>query len=190
MAKMASKTFMTPPFIASYPNLFKPRMNNLSKKMEYGLEAIFPKGETLAALKKVIEEVLTEQWGPEVKRPKGLKNTIIKLQDEKAKFDEKAQKEVLPSPYQKGALYLRLKSNDKPGVVNQAVEPVLDPSEFYAGCKARASISVYCYDQSGSKGVTIGLNNVQKVGEGEPLSGRPKPEDDFAPIESSDSLMD
>ena len=65
------------------------------------------------------------------------------------------------------------------------------PEEIYAGSYARASINPYAYAPTKlnpeiKAGVAIGLNNVQRLGDGEPF-GRPnKPEDDFTEVEASD----
>jgi len=56
----------------------------------------------------------------------------------------------------------------------------LDPSEFYSGCYGRASITLYAYDTSGSKGIAAGLNNVQKLEDGNKLGGATSAAADFA----------
>ena len=44
----------------------------------------------------------------------------------------------------------------------------------------RASISFYAFNSNGNKGIACGLNNLQKLRDGEPLGGRTSAEDDFA----------
>ncbi|PWG75044.1 hypothetical protein DF186_14750, partial [Enterococcus hirae] len=44
------------------------------------------------------------------------------------------------------------------------------------------SIRPFTYDVSGNRGVAFGLQNVQKLRDGDPLGGRTKPEDDFEPM--------
>lgn len=50
--------------------------------------------------------------------------------------------------------------------------------EIYAGLYGRATVGVYAYDGI-SKGVSIGLNNFQKVKDGDRLDGRGNAADDF-----------
>ena len=50
--------------------------------------------------------------------------------------------------------------------------------EIYAGCYCRATVTVYSYDNR-SKGVAIGLMNVQKVKDGERLDSRTDAAGDF-----------
>jgi hypothetical protein len=45
------------------------------------------------------------------------------------------------------------------------------------------SVNFYPYNQAGNKGVGAGLQNVQKVADGEPLSGRSRAEDDFSAVD-------
>jgi hypothetical protein len=44
----------------------------------------------------------------------------------------------------------------------------------------RASISFFAYNSNGSKGVGCGLNNVQKMEDGEKLGGATTAAEDFA----------
>lgn len=180
---------LTPVFRVSYPSVFKPRLNKLSGKEEYSLEALFPlekdmssdDKKALQGLKKAVEEAVINKWGPEkAKWPKNIR-LPFKMQD------EKENEEGLRAPYQKGAMFLRLKSDLKPGLVDQNVNDIIDTSDFYPGCYARASVNAFAYDQAGNRGVSLSLANIQKVKDGDPLGGRTKPEHDFAPIESSDS---
>jgi hypothetical protein len=43
-----------------------------------------------------------------------------------------------------------------------------------------ASVNFYAFNSNGNRGVACGLNNIQKLRDGEPLGGRSRPEDDFA----------
>jgi hypothetical protein len=57
---------------------------------------------------------------------------------------------------------------------------IIDPSEFYSGCFGRASITFYAYNAQGSKGIACGLNNLQKLEDGEALGGATSAAADFA----------
>lgn len=174
----------TPVFVSSYPKLFKPELNKLNNKNEYSVVALFKKGEDLSNLKKAAEEVLIENLGADkTKWPKNLKSP----------FRDQADKEkegVMPAGHEKGAVFLTLKTTQKPGVVDSNVQPIIDEAEFYAGCHAIASVRAGYYDHAGNKGVAFYLQNIQKVKDGEPLSGRAKAETEFAPVAGSESLWD
>lgn len=172
----------TPAFRVSYPNVFKPKRNELSNKDEYSLEAVFPKDADLSKLKAAATEAIENKWGKDKNKwPKALRSPF-RAQADKIKRDEETGKEFLPDPYVDGATYMNLKSTNKPGVVDEQVQPIIDPSKIYPGCWMRATISAYAYDQAGNRGVNFGLQNLQFVKDGDPLGGRTKPEDDFAPV--------
>lgn len=39
---------------------------------------------------------------------------------------------------------------------------------MYSGVYGRASINFYAFNSNGNKGIACGLNNLQKIGDGEP----------------------
>lgn len=75
--------------------------------------------------------------------------------------------------------FVGFKSTDKPGIVDVDAEPIMDKSEVYDGMLARVSCRPFAYDNE-SKGVAFFLVNVQKIDDGDRLSGDPSAEDDFA----------
>lgn len=179
-------SIITAEFRASYPNVFVPKLNKLSGKEEYNLVALFPEKANLDNLKAATKEAIEKKWGPDPKKwPKKLRSPF-RDQAEREKELEDGTK-VMPDGHVKGAIFLNLKSSRMPGIIDKDRKPILDAEEFYAGCWARASVSCYAYDTAGNQGVSFGLTNLQKVRDGEPLSGRPKAEDEFAAIEGADS---
>jgi hypothetical protein len=61
--------------------------------------------------------------------------------------------------------------NRRPKVVDQTVQEILDPEQFYSGCYANLRISFYGYAGAANKGISPGLDAIQKVRDGERLSG-------------------
>ena len=59
-----------------------------------------------------------------------------------------------------------------------------------AECYARVSLSFYAYNSSGNRGIACGLQNIQKIRDGESLGGKAKAEDDFNDGFSSDDDSD
>lgn len=66
--------------------------------------------------------------------------------------------------------------------------PILTRSEVYSGIYGCASISFYAFNSSGNKGIACSLNNLQKIRDGEPLSGKASVESDFVSDEDDDFL--
>jgi hypothetical protein len=172
----------TPEFRVSYPNVFKAKKNEMNGKDEYSVVALFKKGADLSALQKAAEEACIEKWGADKNKwPRPLRSPF---RDQ----GERAKEGVLPEGYEQGAIFINLKSNQRPGVVDSQVQEIIDTSQFYAGCYAIASFRAYAYGGPGTKfpaGVAFGLGNVQKTRDGDPLSGRTLPTADFKPIEGA-----
>ena len=79
----------------------------------------------------------------------------------------------------RGHMVLRASSKEQPSVVDAGIQPILNPADVYSGCYIRASISFYAYNQAGNRGVGCGLNAVQKICDGEPLTARVTPQEAF-----------
>lgn len=178
---------MTAEFRLSYPALLKPKFNKLSKKDEYSCVAVFPKDANLQNLKQLALEAIHKQWGTDNKTwPKNLRTPF---RDQAEREYEQDGKMVMPEGYEKGAFFINLKSqiNNKPGVVNQKTEDIIDETDIYAGCWCRATVNAFTYDHAANKGVSFGLRNIQKLRDGDPLGGRTKAQDDFSPVEMPDA---
>ena len=60
---------------------------------------------------------------------------------------------------------------------------------MYSGCYCRFSLNFFSFAGK-QNGVAAGLNNVQKVADGEPLGGRSRAEDDFDDDFEGDDFSD
>jgi hypothetical protein len=74
--------------------------------------------------------------------------------------------------------------------VDRRVQPIVDPREIYPGCFVIASVRAFTYDTRGNKGVSFGLNHIQKIADGTPIGGRSRPEDDFQPLSEVEGSTD
>lgn len=175
-----SNNVMTPEFRTSFSYVFRP-----SKPMEpgqepkYSLTMLFKKGENLDVLKKAAQEVIVEKWGADkAKWPKNMRTP----------FRDQGEKEH--AGYEAGAVFITATSKQKPGLVDgrQNNADIIDESQFYSGCYARATLKAFAYDRAGNRGVAFGLQNVQKIRDGEPLSGRLKAQDEFEPVSGGDEF--
>ena len=88
----------------------------------------------------------------------------------------------------KGAYFVNANSTTAPQIVDRSVQPILDRAEVYSGCYARVSVNFYAFNSNGNRGIACGLNNLQKIRDGEPLGGKPRAEDDFATADDDDFL--
>ena len=165
-----SDNVMTPKFRVSYPDVFRPGKADDGGKQKYGVTMLFEKGADLSALIAEANRAGVEKWGADKSKwPKNARNP----------FKDQGEKEY--DGYVPGAMCITAKSNQRPGLVNMKNEDIIDESEFYAGCYARATVRAFAYENK-SKGIAFGLQNIQKLGDGEPFSGRVKASEDFEPV--------
>jgi hypothetical protein len=75
--------------------------------------------------------------------------------------------------------FLSANSDTAPGIVDAYRNKITDRESIYSGCFGRASVNFYVYNANGSKGIACGLNNLQKIRDGEPLGGKNRAEEDF-----------
>lgn len=158
----------------SYVNIFKSRSFQDGQEGKFSICLLIPKKDkgTLAKVRAAIEAAtkqgVADKWGG--KKPAKLKLPLRDGDEERADEAEEY----------KDMYFLNCNSVQKPGIIDMYKNEVLDPTEVYSGCWGRASINFFPFDTKGNKGVGVGLNNVQKLGDGEPLGGaRAAAEDDF-----------
>ena len=84
--------------------------------------------------------------------------------------------------------FINANSATAPGIVDADRNPILERSEVYSGVYGRASISLYAFNSNGNRGIACGLNNLQKISDGEPLGGKARAEDDFDTEDDDDFL--
>lgn len=78
-----------------------------------------------------------------------------------------------------GHMFFNATSKDAPQIVDRKVQPILDPLECGSGDYCNVSVNFYGFSASGNRDVAAGLGNIQKVRDGERLSGRANASADF-----------
>ena len=163
----------------SYANVWAPKSINGGDE-KYSVSLIIPKSDkkTIADIQAAIELAKKEgasKFGGKV--PASLK---LPLRDgDVDRPDDEAYK---------GCYFVNANSKDRPGIVDKSVKPILDQAELYSGCYGRASISFYAFNQNGNKGIACGLQNLQKLADGEPLGARSRADEDFTTADDDDFL--
>ena len=92
-------------------------------------------------------------------------------------------------PNYAGAYFVNANSATAPGIVDADCQPILTRSEVYSGVYGRASISFYAFNSNGNRGIACGLNNLQKLLDGEPLGGRASAESDFSDEDDDEDFL-
>jgi len=190
MAKAASPTLVSAIGRVSFPEVFEASSYEGSDPkfgitLVYDLNALDMEADkTLQAMKQAANDAAMERFGCGIgKCPKGSARPIA---HPFRKGEEK------PAYYEEGQIFVKFTSKLAPGVVYPDRTPIEPTSrDFYAGCYARVSFTVYTYDRSGNKGVGFGLRNVQKVADGEPIgSGSRSAAEDFEDVSDVDVVAE
>lgn len=171
---MATEKVLTPEFRVSFPAVFTPRSAMDNAEPKYSVVMLFPKSADLSKLKAIAKAAIVEKWGDKI--PKDLRSPFRDGDDKE--LDGYA-----------GHIFITASSKMKPGLVNGNREAIINVDEFYAGCYARATVNAFAYDRNGNRGVAFGLQNIQKLREGEPFSGKTKPEDDFDAVSDATTAI-
>jgi len=167
---MTDSQVITPEFRVSYPKVFKPERNELNDRDEFKLTALFALGADLSKLKAAAKAACEKKWGEDPKKwPKPLRDPF-KDQGEREKEDEDGNP-YMPDGYVKGAVYLELKTLKRPGLIDANNQDIIDETDFYGGCYARAQINASAYDKKGNKGVAFYVNHIQKLRDGDSFGG-------------------
>ncbi len=168
----------------SYANVWEPKsINGVTPK--YCVSLIVPKSDTktVAKIKAAIEAAYREGES----KLKGNGKSIPALSVLKIPLRD-GDLERPNDPAYAGSYFVNANATSAPGIVDVDCNPILTHSEVYSGVYGRASISFYAFNSSGNKGIACGLNNLQKIRDGEPLGGKASAEYDFATDDDDDFL--
>lgn len=151
---------ITPEGTLHFPKLYE--AEDFMGKKAYRAMIVFDKGVTpqsgLEVVVAALEDAVKQTW------PDGVPNAVRKSNP--LKFDE-----------ERGTWFInarRVEDVGPPGVIDTEGRAVSKSSgAMYAGCRVRLALKAHAYDYDGSKGVTLLLEAVQRVGDGEPIMPDP-----------------
>lgn len=165
----------------SYAHVFEPVAANEGEKPKYSVSILIDKDDK-ALIKQINDAVeAAAQQGKDSKfGGKVPKNLKLPLRD----GDEEREDD----PAYENKYFLNASSFRKVGILDETGQDIIDPDDFYSGCYGRFSVNFYPFNVSGNKGVACGLNNLQKLEDGERLSGGSSAASDFG-YDEDDDLM-
>ena len=168
----------------SYVNAWEPKSIN-GGAPKYSVSLIIPKSDTktIEKIQAAIQAAYDEGQGKLKGNGKSVPAlSVLKtpLRDGDA---ERPDDEAYADSY-----FINANSGTAPGIVDADRQPILDRSEVYSGVYGRESINFYAFNSNGNKGIACGLNNLQKIKDGESLGGKSRAEDDFDTEEDDDFL--
>jgi hypothetical protein len=164
----------------TFPHLFQKYANQPGQEPKYSVTMLLPKTDVAtkanidAAINAAIEMGISKSWNGQ--RPAKINLSIHDGDGVRPNGEQFG-------PECKGHWVFTASSKNAPEVVSYpSLEKILNESEIYSGVYALVSLNFFSYASSGNKGIGIGLNNVAKVADGEPLGGRTTAANDFAGV--------
>lgn len=168
----------------SYANVWDPKSIN-GGDPKYSVSLIIPKSDTKTIAK--IEAAIQAAYEEGESKLRGNSKTVPALSVLKTPLRNGDRERPDDEAY-RNSYFINANSATKPGIVDADRNPILDRSEVYSGVYGRASVNFYAFNSNGNKGIACGLNNLQKISDGEPLGGKSRAEDDFATDDEDDFL--
>jgi Protein of unknown function (DUF2815) len=166
-----------------YPNVFKPTVpkgSNPDATPAYSVTVLLPPGYDMTELNQILFTAATRTFGSDAAR--FIQSGVIK-----SPYRNQAEKAALGKEgfsAEPGAKYINVKSERQPGVVDQTLQPVLDPTKVYGGKVCNVQVSAFAWNHpTGGKGVSFSLQNIQLVRDGPRLgNANPDPKTVFKPL--------
>ncbi len=182
-----SDFLLLPVATLAFPGFFTPKPNARGIPMYTGVLLFDKQKADLSALKKLI--IATRDANFEVAKHASLKLGI--------RDGDKPNSEGKIHNGFAGHWAVSVSSKFQPLIVDHKVQKILDiEKELYAGCQVVAQVSTFVYKGQGNSGVSVGINAIQKVGEGTRLANHVDAATVFSPVPGSaaagngDSLAD
>jgi hypothetical protein len=151
--KKSRPSFVTGKFRCSFPNLLQPRAAQPGQTPMYSLVMIFPDRASIKQLESEAIAAAGEEWGQDqAKWPKNIQWPF-------RKGEEKAE-----LGYPAGSIFINAKSKNKPGTVDENVQPVIAEGVVYGGCYGRATVAAYALELHGQERRELRLAQLPEVG--------------------------
>lgn len=148
---------VTPICTLLYPHLFEPTAFEEGKTPTYNCVLLFDKGADLTDLVNTVRACAKDN----LRNSEGARNPIRDGNEKLAEWGE----------HFRDRKYIRISSKFVPTRIDRNRQPLMDSDEWYSGAQVRAVINAFAYDTKGNKGVSFGFSAIQKVRDGENLSG-------------------
>lgn len=155
---------ITPEFRGAFVSVFKASgmKGQPDSAKKFSVRAVFMPNADLTTMKAQAQAAAQEKWGSNV--PKTLRSPFRR--------NEELDNPVIGVPDDAIVMTFSANEDRRPGVVDANLQDIIDEAECYSGAWYRAQVRAFAYEQSGNKGVSFGLQNLQKLRDGEPLGGR------------------
>jgi len=175
---MSADNLITPEFRATFISVFRATsMKNADgsvNKPKFSIRAAFPPTAKLDALKKEAEMAAREKWGDKI--PKTLRSPF--------RTNEELENPIVGIGDDWIIMSFSANEDRRPGIVDSKLQDIIDDADVYSGAWYRAQVRAFAYENAGNKGVSFGLQNVQKLRDDDPLgNGRIPASKAFEPVD-------
>lgn len=152
---------ITPEFRAAFVGVFRPTAprENPNGAKKYSIRAVFMPGSDLSVLKAQAQQAAVDKWGTNI--PKSIRSPF--------RTNEELDNPIPGIPDDAVVMTFSAAEDRRPGIVDSQLQDIIDESEVYSGAWFRAQVRAYAYEASGNRGVSFGLQNVQKTRDDDPL---------------------
>lgn len=161
---------------ASFVHIFQPSIPQNGGDPKYSITLLIPKGDT-ATLNSIYAEIeKAKQEG--VQKFGGSIPPMCRIPI----YDGDGVRPASGEPFGeecRGHMVMTASAKLQPSIVGLDMQNILNPADVYSGCYVRANINFFAYNTNGNKGIGCGLNAVQKIADGEPLTARVSAEEAF-----------
>lgn len=162
---------------ASYVNIFQPRIPENGGEPKYSVTLLIPKTDT-----QTINAIFAEIEKAKLEGAQKVFNGSIPPMCKVPIYDGDGVRPSSGEPFGeecRGHMVMTAAAKLKPSIVGLDMNEIINPAEVYSGCYIRANINFFAYSSNGNKGIGCGLNAVQKIEDGEPLTARVSAEEAF-----------
>lgn len=180
-ATVKSGRLITPPGPLSYPKVFVPQLPNKPKpedKKSYSTDYLLTRAALnspeIKAIIAASKTLIHDEWGP---GEMSWQNDYLTVICKTGKKRLPIRKDIAGRGYPEDIVaFFSARSKENPNypppqIIAVSGRVITDPREIYPGVIARVSIDPYVRRQDENPGVSFGLGNVQKVGDGPRIGG-------------------
>lgn len=160
-----AQNILTPEFRAGFISVFKATAqknpDGTAGKPKFSIRACFPPSSDLALLKAEAEQAAKDKWGDKI--PKTLRSPFRK--------NEELETPVAGIGDDWTIMTFSANEDRRPGIVDGNLQDIIDDAQVFSGAWYRCQVRAFAYENAGNKGVSFGLQNVQKLRNDDPIGG-------------------
>ena len=169
--------------VLCFPKLFAPEVSErFGGAPAYSVEVLIDKDdtETLKKLKSAQEKAMEfgqeniKEWNGRAPKPGAKDFTFSTIHDGDELNEIREEEGKTPRPEYVGRMVMSVRTGEKfpPKIVDRRLREIREEDgEIYSGVIARLSLSAFPYGSLAKGGISFGLNNVQKLRDGDRLGG-------------------